>query len=621
MVFTKAGFGKNFAGGSRRSSGHKSKIPNTMYGGQKSHLPVPRTPASNRSDFARASVPASSASQKRMDDPARNSMAPGFDTRSSVTMRPSLAVRNSLAPGSLSGRMSLLPGNSKRLPPSIISGKMGTIKDTRNVTDKAVVTKMVYNVLNFFDQFEGVPFAYSEKIIRAPRKNDFKDFFQFIFGQLVERYRLDIKAVEDEVPKLLIALGYPYPIKKSTVATLGAQHSWPSLLGALDWLIELVYIEKDIRDQSLDDQLTFSYFITCYKKQKEQPGVASDFTDEINRYRELLPNKIDDMDTELDELKSRRLNNEKDMLQIKDDLVKDQEDIRKIDVDIDDLHTDVTKLEKYNEEVLVQLARIDDNILREEIASMREKLSKCEEKHYAIQPQSYKQLRELQNTYKGLMSSLQGFCSSIPTLTGKIDWCVYDFDAVLEEFMNPTKESSNRVEKLMERLRQELQQIGENCRLNRHKLDRLIKEKQAEIQTIEAAREQKQLENKLEVERYHREVEDSICGIRNANMSSELLQQKHQTAKDELQELNDRYIQFRNKHLEVEKKYIAERNHLEKLYNDIVAENLDKVSKLYKRFNELTKCKDELKELGEQMLRANHSKLQSIHAKKTELHL
>ncbi|KAI1709444.1 hypothetical protein DdX_11231 [Ditylenchus destructor] len=229
----------------------------------------------------------------------------------------------------------------------------------------------------------------------------------------------------------------------------------------------------------------------------------------------------------------------------------------------------------------------DRNALREESASMREKLSKCEEKHYAIQPQSYKQLRELQNTYKGLMSSLQEFCSSIPTLTGKIDW-------------NP-----QIVLRAHERLRQELHQIGENCRLNRHKLDRLIKEKQAEIQTIEAAREQ---------------VSDSICGIRNANMSSELLQQKHQTAKDELQELNDRYIEFRNKHLEVEKKYIAERNHLEKLYNDIVAENLDKVSKLYKRFNELTKCKDELKELGEQMLRANHIKLQSIHVKKTELH-
>ncbi|KAI1722972.1 HEC/Ndc80p family domain-containing protein [Ditylenchus destructor] len=640
-----------------------------MYG-QKNHFPVPRTPISHRSDFARASVPSSTASRSRMADPVRNSMAPVYGARSSITMRPSLAVRNSLAPGSLSGRMSLLPGNSKRLPPSIISGKTGTIKDTRNLTDRGVVTKMVHKLLDFFDHSEeGVPFAYNEKIIRQPRKNEFKDFFEFIFRQLDENYQLDNKALEDEVPKLLIALGYPYPIKKSTMTTLGAQHSWPALLGALDWLIELVYMEKDMKDESLiSDQLAYSYFTTCYKKQMEQPEEAADFADEIKGYRDLLPTKIDDMDTELDELKTRRLNNEKAMLQMKEDLEKDQEGIRKIAMDIDDLRNDVSKLKKYNDDFCVQLARIDENItnkedviqklnetlntmmegnqrkemqiasqkisgdearglmsqrnaLREQIASNRDMLSKCEEKHYEIQPQCYKQSRDLQNTYKGLISSLQEFCTSIPSLTEKIDWCEYDFDVVLGEFMNPTKESSNRVENLMERLRQELQQIAENCRQTRHNIDRLIKEKQAEIQTIEAAKEQKQLENKLEVERYHREVEDSAREIRNANMSSELLQQKHQTAKDELQELNDHNIQFRDKHLEVEKKYIAEKNSLEKLYNDIVAVNLDKVSKLYKRFNELMKYKDELKELGEEMLRSNQQELQSIRVKKIELHL
>ncbi|KAI1710891.1 HEC/Ndc80p family domain-containing protein [Ditylenchus destructor] len=615
-----------------------------------------------------------SGDKERRADPVRNSVAPGFGTRSSamrpsITMRPSLAVRNSFVPGSsLSGKMSLLGGNPRRMPPPMISGKTGTIKDTRNVTDKQVITKMVNKLINFFRHSEGVPFVFGDKNIRHPGRKDFHAFFEFIFRHLFDNYRLDEdpKAMNEEVPKLLNALGYPYPIKNSYMTTLGAQHSWPYLLGALDWLIDFVYMQSE---DSLVDQLTYSYFVTCYKKQKEKPEEAADFTDEIQEYRKcLLKTDTEDMDTELDELKTRRLNNEKAMLQIKDELVKDQEDIREIEVDIGNLHTDVKKMEKYYEDLLVLHARIDENIaskedvkqklsealntmmeenqrkemqiasqtmsadkarelmskrnaLREQITSERNMFNKCEQKHYDIQPQYYKQSRDLQNTYEGLISSLQEFCSSIPTLTEKIEWSVYDFNAVLEEFMNPATESSNRVEKLMEQITQELDQIRENGRQNRDKLDRLIEKKQAEVQTIKAAKEQKQLENKLEVERYHREVEDSARGIRNSNMSSELLRQKHQTAKDELQELNDRNIQLRDKHLEVEKKYIAEKNDLEKLYNDIVAKVLDKVAYLYKRSNEIMKCKDELKDLGEQMTYANERELQSIRVKKTELHL
>lgn len=35
-------------------------------------------------------------------------------------------------------------------------------------------------------------------------------------------------------------LGYPYSITKTTITTAGAPHTWPTFLGALSWLRELL---------------------------------------------------------------------------------------------------------------------------------------------------------------------------------------------------------------------------------------------------------------------------------------------------------------------------------------------------------------------------------------------
>lgn len=47
-------------------------------------------------------------------------------------------------------------------------------------------------------------------------------------------------SVNLKVPMILRELGYPTAIKPSTMQTIGASHSWPTLLGALTWMIEAV---------------------------------------------------------------------------------------------------------------------------------------------------------------------------------------------------------------------------------------------------------------------------------------------------------------------------------------------------------------------------------------------
>jgi kinetochore protein NDC80 len=48
------------------------------------------------------------------------------------------------------------------------------------------------------------------------------------------------KDFEEEVKLYLKTLGYPFAISKSSLYAVGSPHTWPSLLAALVWLIELV---------------------------------------------------------------------------------------------------------------------------------------------------------------------------------------------------------------------------------------------------------------------------------------------------------------------------------------------------------------------------------------------
>ncbi len=48
-----------------------------------------------------------------------------------------------------------------------------------------------------------------------------------------------------QVPQLYKRLRYPFQISKSNLSAVGSPHTWPSLLAALTWLVELLnYQEK-----------------------------------------------------------------------------------------------------------------------------------------------------------------------------------------------------------------------------------------------------------------------------------------------------------------------------------------------------------------------------------------
>lgn len=43
----------------------------------------------------------------------------------------------------------------------------------------------------------------------------------------------------EEVPSVLRMLGYPFTVSKNHLLNVGSPHSWPVLLGAITWLIDV----------------------------------------------------------------------------------------------------------------------------------------------------------------------------------------------------------------------------------------------------------------------------------------------------------------------------------------------------------------------------------------------
>ena len=48
------------------------------------------------------------------------------------------------------------------------------------------------------------------------------------------------KKIEDEIALGFKSLGYPFNISKTALVAAGSSHTWPTLLLALTWLIELL---------------------------------------------------------------------------------------------------------------------------------------------------------------------------------------------------------------------------------------------------------------------------------------------------------------------------------------------------------------------------------------------
>jgi kinetochore protein NDC80 len=200
---------------------------------------------------------------------SRQSLAPGKAGKDS---------RQSLKPPAAAGRPSLAPRlerpSNGGLDPrrSSAFGKGGSTKaDPRPLNDKNFFNSCIRTIITYAS-IHAYPYPLSPKILTSPTG---KDFTQLAFW-LFQRFDPTLKTfgkVEDEVPLFFKRLNYPFQISKSALFAVGSPHSWPSVLAALSWLVELLNYDdraEDAAAQQFDEKQRserqfFAYASTAYR--------------------------------------------------------------------------------------------------------------------------------------------------------------------------------------------------------------------------------------------------------------------------------------------------------------------------------------------------------------------
>jgi kinetochore protein NDC80 len=80
----------------------------------------------------------------------------------------------------------------------------------------------------------------SPKALNPPTNKDFRRICEFLVHRLDAT--IQFRNFEEEFVVLLRSIRYPFALSPKVLAAVGSPHSWPSLLGALDWLVDLLNV-------------------------------------------------------------------------------------------------------------------------------------------------------------------------------------------------------------------------------------------------------------------------------------------------------------------------------------------------------------------------------------------
>eukprot|EP00250_Pteridium_aquilinum_P034322 c7414_g1_i1 orf=208-1935(+) len=226
-----------------------------------------------------------------------------------------------------------IPGRPRNAPPSRLSmasagrpsmsrrssvayGKGSQPRaDPRPINDKGFQTASMRRLVEYLTT-HGYNFPISPKLL--PSGKDIHNMIEFLFRQVDPTYRL-IK-LEDDVPLFFRMLGYPFQISKSALYAAGSPHSWPNLLAALAWLVDLYNChekeaEAKAQNENASDQISdylaqsYAFFLqgdddSCSALDEQMQAQSAEVSEEARRHAEQLAQQIVELDSKLQALKS-----------------------------------------------------------------------------------------------------------------------------------------------------------------------------------------------------------------------------------------------------------------------------------------------------------------------------
>lgn len=161
------------------------------------------------------------------------------------------------------------------MPPG--GGRVAATADPRPLNDKQYMLSSAKTLISFLSAHHYTK-AVNMKTLSSPSAQEFYSIVEFLYRQIDSNYQLpaDKKKYEEAIPQIFKSLGYPFTISRTSLSGVGTPHTWPTLLGALTWLVELITYHEQIEAAEREaasqwetinaDQLFFEYTSKAYAK-------------------------------------------------------------------------------------------------------------------------------------------------------------------------------------------------------------------------------------------------------------------------------------------------------------------------------------------------------------------
>ncbi|KAL2096092.1 hypothetical protein ACEWY4_008240 [Coilia grayii] len=124
------------------------------------------------------------------------------------------------------------------------------VKDSRPLHDKSFIQQCIKQLCEFLSD-NSFPWSITVKSLQSPSTKEFLKIFEFIIHLLDPSFQIPTARTEEEIPRILKDLGYPFVVSKSSMYSVGAPHTWPQVLGALVWLMDAVRLYSVFQEEDL----------------------------------------------------------------------------------------------------------------------------------------------------------------------------------------------------------------------------------------------------------------------------------------------------------------------------------------------------------------------------------
>eukprot|EP00937_MAST-01D_sp_MAST-1D-sp2_P002709 g2709.t1 len=256
------------------------------------------------------------------------------------------------------------------------------ISDPRPIRDKAHQKECVKELILFLSERQ-YDLSLSPKMLTRPSSKEVANILQFLFRQIDPRFKVKTARPEEDIAKMFGVLRYPFKVTRSALQAAGSQHTWPTLLGAIVWVIELLKYDElastGVTDLDSDsagaDKMFFDYLSQAY---------AAFLSADDDRYEELEV-------TLKENFAERNKEIEAQLAQHDEDLRRDVAELEEIgqrmpleqkERKAKDCNSDLKKFEDYNVKIQQAREKLDYQIVESETkhANKLAELEQCKER-------------------------------------------------------------------------------------------------------------------------------------------------------------------------------------------------------------------------------------------------